>query len=261
MDISDIFQGAGGYGVGALLLALASLAASAVLAIAKGMGNWVPAALWLTTPVLALTVAAFGAAQTGQAAALELAAAAPAGQLIIAADAWPDLAAALVLGRVFTGVALLLAAGAILIGHMVCRMQVEQTGDRERQWICARTLLGATLLSGTLCLVTGLSLGQDLAAWGRTGGLSDTPLDGVRLGGLLAVAIGAALLFALALPSWRRLIERRSLIGAALCLLLVSGAVGAEAVAAVERHRIEQVLKAPSPTPEPALDEPAVAPL
>jgi hypothetical protein len=71
-------------------------------------------------------------------------------------------------------------------------------------------------------------------------------LDPLRLGGLATVGLGAALTFAVVVPSWRRLIERRSLVGAGLCLLLLAGGAGAEAVAGVQKYRLEQAAEAPT---------------
>lgn len=259
MDVTDIFRAAGGYGVGALLLALAAGLTGVVLAVARGMGNWVPAALWLTTPILAFTVGAFGAAEEGQKAITELSSMTPADQLLIASAAWPDVASGLVVSRFCAGVALVLTGGAILIGHLVGRLQAERTPERERQWVCARVLLGTTLVSGVSCLVAGQALGRDVMRWSRTDALPDPLLDPLRIGGLALVLLGAALTFAVTIPSWRQLVKRRSLIGAALCLLLLAGAGGAEAVAGVEKSRLERILRTP-PAVDVVPEDPLAAP-
>lgn len=259
MNGADIFGAAGGFGVGALLVALASLVASGVLAVARGMGNWVPAALWLTTPALAWTIGAFGAAEAAQAAAAELAAAAPADQLLLARSGWPDVASTLVVTRYCGGASLLLAAGAVFIGHVVGRVQTERTPERQRQWVCARVLLATTLAGGVCGVIAGNALARDLVAWSQTDLLPTTLLDPLRLAGLALMALAAALTFAVTVPSWRELVKRRSLVGLALCLMLLAGAGGAEAVAAVERSRLERVLRAP-PVADVLPEDPLAAP-
>ena len=260
MNAVDIFSAAGGYGVGALLLAFCALITSVVLAVVKGMGSWVPAALWMTTPALVLTVGAFGAAEAGQAAGLELAQAASADHLVIAAAAWPDIAAGLVVSRVCAGIALLLIAGAVFIGHVVGRLQVEQNPERERQWVCARVLLGTTLLSGIACLVAGVALGRDVSTGAELGAMAPARLDDLRLGGLVVVALGGALMFAAALPSWRQLVKRRSLVGIGLCALLLAGVGGAEAVAIAQKLQLERIQEAPVDSGVELDEEPESAP-
>jgi hypothetical protein len=245
MEIGDLLSASGSYGGMAIGLAFTSILVSGVLALVKGLGNWVPAALWFTVPVLVLTLGAFGAAEAGQTALAGIQAASTADQAELARVEVPGLLASLAVGRLSGGMALLFLSMAATIGHLVGHARSERTDEERRQWVCARALIGATVLASAACFAAGVDALLWWHAWSTdlfTSGPPATPPElsaTVRIGGLLFVAGGGALLLAILAPTWREVVRRRSLIGGLLCLLLVAGWGGAEAVAAVELARIE----------------------
>jgi len=267
LETSDYFELASGYAIFAVVLAFMSVAVSTVCAVAKGMGNWVPAALWLGVPAFALTVGVFGGGEDGMDALGFMSGASTSEAGYIAWGAWQEMTASVGVTRIGCGLALGFVAMTVAVGGAAGRYRVEQDGERHRQWAALRVLLGFSVLWGVWCVVTGLallgSLMSETGSWDYGPALSgELPSMSMNpgIGGGIAIGLAALVVVGLAVPSWRELIRKRSMLGVALTVLLMAGWVGAESVVYVQRVRMVEAitaLEAPSTDDaEPAPGEP-----